>query len=206
MTLAPMPRLRNVADVMSAPVHTVRTTDVIGPLRDLMLTRGVHGVPVLDPDGAVVGIVTSSDLVEEWAPEQGVVTVMSSPVRTVGPATTITEAARDLLAAGVHHLVVVDNTRVVGVVSSFDLLRALVDDVEAAATPVPGGRGRPTARPGDTLVIRSHAVGRERRGRIVEARGTDGGPPYLVRWADDPHDDPHEVLFFPGPDADVEPA
>jgi hypothetical protein len=95
------------------------------------------------------------------------------------------------------------------VVSSFDLLRALVADVEAVATPTVGGTAhgaRPAARPGDTLVIRSHAVGRERRGRIVSAQGADGGPPYLVRWADDPHDDPHEVLFFPGPDADVEPA
>jgi hypothetical protein len=26
----------------------------------------------------------------------------------------------------------------------------------------------------------------------------------LVQWLDDPHDEPHEVLFFPGPDADIE--
>lgn len=61
------------------------------------------------------------------------------------------------------------------------------------------------AVPGDWLVIRGHAVGRpERRAMIVEVRGPDGGPPYLVRWTDDPHDHPTEHLFFPGPDADVE--
>ncbi len=54
---------------------------------------------------------------------------------------------------------------------------------------------------GDELVIRGHAVGqRERHATIVEVRGTDGGPPYMVRW----HDDPQEHLFFPGSDADVE--
>jgi CBS domain-containing protein len=192
---------------MSPDPITVRRTDVVGPLRDTMLTRQVHGVPVLDADGTLAGIVTSSDLVEEWAPDQGVETVMAERVTTIGPGTTLTEAARDMLEGGVHHLVVVDNTRVVGVVSSFDLLRALVTEVESVATPTVGPAAeRARARVGDSVGIRSHAVGRERRGRIVETRGRDGGPPYLVRWADDPHDEPHEVLFFPGPDADVEPS
>lgn len=209
MTLGATPRLRTVADVMSTEPITVSITDVVGPVRDLMLTRGIHSVPVLAADGTLAGIITSSDLVEEWAPQQGVETVMTDRVATVGPSSTITEAARELLTRRIHHLVVIDNTRVVGVVSSFDLLRALVADVESLTTPTvpsPGRRGRPPARPGDTVVIRSHAVGRERRGRIVATKGPDGGPPYLVQWSDDPHDEPHEVLFFPGPDADVEAA
>lgn len=61
------------------------------------------------------------------------------------------------------------------------------------------------ATAGDRLIIRGHTVGRaERRATIIEVRGTDGGPPYLVRWDDDPHERPTEHLFFPGPDADVE--
>jgi hypothetical protein len=58
------------------------------------------------------------------------------------------------------------------------------------------------ARVGDRLLVHSHAVGQgERHGRIVEVRGREGGPPYLVRF-----DDGHEALVFPGPDAVVEPA
>jgi hypothetical protein len=58
---------------------------------------------------------------------------------------------------------------------------------------------------GDKLAIRGHAVGTvERRATIVEVRGADGGPPYVIRWDDDPHDVPQEHLFFPGSDADVE--
>lgn len=58
---------------------------------------------------------------------------------------------------------------------------------------------------GDKLVIRGHAVGTlERRATIIEVRGDDGGPPYLIRWDDDLHDTPQEHLFFPGSDADVE--
>lgn len=61
------------------------------------------------------------------------------------------------------------------------------------------------AAAGDKLVIRGHSVGqRERHATIVEVRGADGAPPYVVRWDDDLHDEPQEHLFFPGSDAEVE--
>ena len=57
---------------------------------------------------------------------------------------------------------------------------------------------------GDRLVIRGHRIGgHERSATIVEVRGVDGGPPYLVRW-DDPRAGDEDHLFFPGSDADVE--
>ena len=57
------------------------------------------------------------------------------------------------------------------------------------------------ARVGDRIVIRGHRVGQPLRdGEVLEVRGSDGGPPYIVRW----EDNGHETLFFPGSDADVE--
>jgi hypothetical protein len=56
---------------------------------------------------------------------------------------------------------------------------------------------------GDRLVVRSqHLDGPVRDGEIIEVRGPDGSPPYVVRW----DDSGHESLVFPGPDAFVEPA
>ena len=58
---------------------------------------------------------------------------------------------------------------------------------------------------GDKVVIRGHQVtGTLRTGVILEVRGDDGGPPFIVRWDDDAAE--HEHLYFPGPDADIEPA
>ena len=52
----------------------------------------------------------------------------------------------------------------------------------------------------DELVIQSpHVDEPNRLGRIVEVRGPEGEPPYLVRW----DDSGHTVLMFPGPDAHV---
>jgi Domain of unknown function (DUF1918) len=57
------------------------------------------------------------------------------------------------------------------------------------------------AHPGDQIRIRGHHVGDlDRRGEILETRGADGGPPFLVRW----DDKEHEVLFFPGNDATID--
>jgi hypothetical protein len=53
---------------------------------------------------------------------------------------------------------------------------------------------------GDRLVVRAtHVDGPVRDGEVVEVKGTNGEPPYLVRWSDG-----HEGLFFPGPDTAVE--
>jgi hypothetical protein len=53
---------------------------------------------------------------------------------------------------------------------------------------------------GDRLHVHGNAVGRaDRTGEILEVRGPDGAPPYVVRF-----DDGHTGLIFPGPDAEVE--
>ena len=58
------------------------------------------------------------------------------------------------------------------------------------------------AQVGDNLVAESNKVDAPpRHGEIIEVRGEEGGPPYLVRWSDG-----HEGLVFPGGDAHVVPA
>jgi uncharacterized protein DUF1918 len=58
------------------------------------------------------------------------------------------------------------------------------------------------ARPGDTIVAHGNKVGAtERVGRIVEARGPSGAPPFVVAW----DDTEATCLVFPGADAEVRP-
>ena len=53
---------------------------------------------------------------------------------------------------------------------------------------------------GDRIIVKGHRVGdADRDCEVLEVRGDDGGPPYLVQW----EDREHESLFFPGPDATV---
>jgi Domain of unknown function (DUF1918) len=55
---------------------------------------------------------------------------------------------------------------------------------------------------GDRLHVHSHTVGvQDKIGEIVEVRGANGSPPYLVRFPDG-----HESLVYPGPDCVIESA
>ncbi len=55
---------------------------------------------------------------------------------------------------------------------------------------------------GDRLHVHSHVVGAsDKIATIVEIRGSDGTPPYVVRFADG-----HESLIYPGNDCVIEPA
>lgn len=55
---------------------------------------------------------------------------------------------------------------------------------------------------GERIVIHGHRIGEpDRDCEVLEVRGKDGEPPYVVRW----EDSGHECLFFPGSDASVEP-
>lgn len=52
---------------------------------------------------------------------------------------------------------------------------------------------------GDTLVVHGRTVGSgDERCEVLEVRGEDGGPPFLVR-----HADGHEGLIYPGPETSV---
>ena len=53
---------------------------------------------------------------------------------------------------------------------------------------------------GDRLHVHSNSVGEpDRSGEIVEVRGDEGAPPYVVRFPDG-----QETLVFPGPDSTIE--
>jgi len=55
---------------------------------------------------------------------------------------------------------------------------------------------------GDRLHVHGRTVGAgERFGEIIEVRGEDGSPPYVVRFPDG-----HESLLYPGPDCVIETA
>ena len=55
------------------------------------------------------------------------------------------------------------------------------------------------ANVGDLLLVESSSAEQHRReGEIIEVRGADGAPPFVVRWPDG-----HEALCYPGPDARV---
>src|SRR5580765_2631279 len=97
----------------------------------LMADKSVGALVVLKGD-AVVGMISERDYTRKVA-LQGrsskdtlVRDIMTSPVLSVGPAHTIDECMRIVTAERIRYLPVVDNGKVVGMVSIGDLVRRVV--------------------------------------------------------------------------------
>lgn len=205
------PRLR-VRDLMTGgPVVLDEDT----PLRTaalVLLHRGVGGAPVVDTTGRPVGVLTETDLlVREAAPRDRdgargrdearrrrasvVGEACSRPPLTVHPETSAREAARRLFDEDVSRLVVVEDDRVVGILSRHDVLKALTrspEELEAAVDAVlaevsPGGL-RAEVSAGDRAVVRGSTEWRTDAQEAVRAVAAVDGVTSVedrVRWATD---------------------
>jgi CBS domain-containing protein len=125
--------------------------------------------------------------------------VAASPSVVVTPDESLAAAALAMAENATAHLLVAEEGggEPVGILSALDVAGAVV-----ISGPVrPRARRAPAVRPGDRLVIAPHHQGElPRDAEVLEARGQDGGPPYLVRW----EDSGRVSLHYPGSDAAVE--
>lgn len=137
-------RRQTVGDVMTQAVVSAYQNAKFREIARVMVDREITAMPVIDKRHRVIGVVSETDLVAEEATEhpekrhwpsrrrgrrsRGTATtaaeLMTTPAVTVGPGTTVVQAARLL---GLHRLkrlpVVDDEGRLLGIVSQRDLLR-----------------------------------------------------------------------------------
>ncbi len=138
------PAACRVRDIMSRRVFVARDHDTLAFASQLMLWRGIRHLPVVDEQERLVGIVSDRDLmryvVEGPAGSLPLRDVMSSPVETIRPDADVDEASGRLSVAKIDCLPVVSNTKVLGILTTFDVL------AERAKRLHKGGSGRtPTA-------------------------------------------------------------
>jgi CBS domain-containing protein len=132
-----------VGRIMSSPVTTVAADANAKAVAKRMLDENISSVVVVDADGALLGILTSTDFVE-IAAEGGDTTALNvSDFMTTEPVTVtandpVEAAAGLMLDHSVHHLPVVDETEgVVGMLTTTDMT-AYVSGIEQSSAPVLG--------------------------------------------------------------------
>lgn len=148
------------ADCMTYRPATIRPETALGEVEALFERSEVDGIPVVDEDGVLLGVVTRLDLLRAFvsAPQTAAVpyeTIMRRPVEavmtrkltTVAPDTNLTEVLRLMIDTGHQCLPVAIGALLIGVVARRDVLRALRDRKTGAGPGArPGGERRPGAR------------------------------------------------------------
>jgi CBS domain-containing protein len=139
-------------DVMVFPVITVAPTATIQEVAQLFVERNISGAPVVDDNGRVIGIVSEGDLLHrseagthrtrswwlrlltgrdtlaaDYVKEHGsrVADVMSRDVVSAEPSTPLREIARLLEANRIKRVPVLENGRLVGLVSRANVVQAI---------------------------------------------------------------------------------
>lgn len=136
------PRL-TVAECMAVEPIVVRADASLTEAVGLMDRHHVHGLPVVDAAGSLVGVLSQTDLARARATEYlwsgwpglAVRHLMTSPAITVKRSTPLVIAARKMERHAIHRLVVVDDadeTIPIGVLSMTDLIHAIAEETGAS--------------------------------------------------------------------------
>lgn len=124
-------------DVMTSPVITVQPQTPVHATTALLLAHGFTAVPVVDRQSHVVGIVTEADLArdqvrpEGWPPGQPEPAATTGEVMTrsplaMSPDSDLADLVSVMLASGIRSVPIVDDGRLVGIVSRRDVLAVIV--------------------------------------------------------------------------------
>lgn len=118
----------SLSQVMSKPVVVVPPHSRVDQVLELSSERGMHHFPIVDRD-ELVGLVCTCDLREE-EPHATVGTLVRRSVVTLSVESSLDDAARVMARHAVGSAVIVDATRVMGIVTREDLFAV---DAELAA-------------------------------------------------------------------------
>jgi CBS domain-containing protein len=136
-------RLPAVREFMDRYVETILPDTDIMEAVDFLLEKRVTGAPVANSKGELVGMLTEFDCLKlltlgdahHDAPRGKVRDFMTSKVQTVPPGMDIYYCAGLFMNVSFRRFPVVENGRIVGAITRFDLLRAVRRSLD---TPLPG--------------------------------------------------------------------
>jgi signal-transduction protein with cAMP-binding, CBS, and nucleotidyltransferase domain len=118
---------QSISTLMQRQVCVVEMEQTLGQVQALFADKRLSWAPVLEPRGEIIGVISDRDLVRFQA--QGVDAAVPvwrlctyKPI-SVDADTPIDEVARQMVERHIHHVVVTEQGRVAGVVSSLDFVR-----------------------------------------------------------------------------------
>jgi len=143
-----------VKDIMSEDVITIRENQPIRDLITLFAENDITGVPVIGDDNCIKGVVSAADVLKNESShtfyvepfirnfrrnlfenakflDKPVSTIMTRDVYTTHASETISRMAKIMYEKRIHRLLVTKNNELIGIVTSFDVLKLLAASEES---------------------------------------------------------------------------
>jgi len=142
-----------VRDIMSRPPITAKENETVAGVSKLMGKHDIGCVIIVDKSGNPAGILTERDIVQRVAArnvlpsELKVGQTMSKPVATISPGATVNEAAKVMNHRKIRRLAVMDDGKLVGIVTMKDILQVTPAIIDLASEKSRAGLESPRTRP-----------------------------------------------------------
>jgi len=116
-------------ELMTAPIVTTIESSTIKYVRELMERKEIQSIPIVtsDDDLTIKGIITSTDLRGIADESQPVSEYMSTGIYEISMDADVEIAARMMLEDHVHHLIVMDGDKAVGIISTMDFVKFVAE-------------------------------------------------------------------------------
>lgn len=119
--------MKTVADIMTREVLTLRPDAPVEQAALELILRGIHGAPVEDAEGRVVGVLSTTGLLASGG-GRDVSDAMAPVLFAVMDTDHALYAAKRMLETGTHRVVVLSASgKLVGVVSPMDVMAAVLE-------------------------------------------------------------------------------
>ena len=118
----------SVREIMTADVVTVPDSARIEDAVEIIVKKKIGGLPILNGDGVLTGIVTEKDVMKILSRERSDLTVedaMSKSLKVTTPDTPIGMATREMIQHRFRRLPVVSDTVLFGIITNSDIVRYL---------------------------------------------------------------------------------
>jgi CBS domain-containing protein len=155
MRTAMKTRTIKARNLMKTELVTLPRTTSVGEAEQLLVDHGISGAPVTDAAGEIIGLVSIRDILDHRVSQEvrssakrmfpetydddaetvsygpgtpgdiSVADIMTAAVYSVDVDADLQEIAREMTARRIHRVLVRDETRCVGLISSFDVLEAV---------------------------------------------------------------------------------
>ena len=125
-----MAKARTARDIMKTPVITVKEDRPVTSALKLMASRRISGLPVVDDEGRVIGMVTGrlimNNAVGGYAPRTRVAEVMSRQLEIYGPIyspnTPVEELVLHFASSRINRVLIVEDDTLIGIISRVDII------------------------------------------------------------------------------------
>ena len=117
-----------IEEIMITPVVITQKTVKVSYLKDTLTRKNISAVPVLEPDGTISGIVTTSDLTATHNNDLLVKDILTPKVHICLKNNRTKDVAKTMVKHNIHHMIVMEDGNIVGIVSAMDLIKVYAEE------------------------------------------------------------------------------